>query len=80
MIKFIILTIITLILTSCGDPDCIDASDFGEPKFLLGSKGEDVTPKIKDNEMLNFLKVTNSTYTGYSLNGEDLTVIVSGAW
>jgi len=80
MIKFIILTIITLILTSCGEPDCIDASDFGEPKFLLGSKGEDVSAKIEDNETLDFLKVTTSTYTGYSLNGEDLTVIVSGAW
>lgn len=80
MIKFILLTIITLILTSCGDPDCIDASDFGEPKFLLGPKGEDVSAKIEDNETMDFLQITNSTYTGYSLNGEDLIVIVSGAW
>jgi type IV secretory pathway VirB6-like protein len=80
MIKYIIITLLTILLASCGEPDCIDANDFGEPKVLLNPQGEYIEPRIEDNNDFNFLEVTKSTYTGHSLNGEELRIVVSGAW
>ncbi len=80
MIKFILLTLLTIILASCGDPDCIDANDFGEPKFMLSAKGQAIEAKLDDNSEFNFLEVTKSTPTGYVLNGEQLRINVNGAW
>lgn len=70
-----ILLLLLLFLTACSGEKCIDADDFGFPKFDIsarydGSKTTKPTVKVDDIEVGEWID------TGYVTTGQPLTVVV----
>ena len=69
--KFIIFAIVFFILNSCDKNKCIDADDFGFPKFAIGARypARDITG-IKGSQVAKWID------SKYSVNGENLIILV----
>lgn len=73
--------LILLILSSCGGDYCIDADNFGFPQFIISSRYPEQSTEINGVEFDYLLdyqgkKVGAWIDSGYTLNGQALTVMV----
>ncbi|MBT5827631.1 MAG: hypothetical protein HOH73_01990 [Alphaproteobacteria bacterium] len=73
--KYLIILISLFFINSCDMSfRCIDAADFGQPGSSIPINGDNI-------EVINeIIHVTQSSYTGYVLNGDDLKIQIRGAW
>lgn len=76
MMKKYFFTLLLLFIVSCDiNFRCIDANDFGQPVSSPQIFGENAVKGAG-----GIYEYTDSSYTGYVLNGDDLVVKIKGAW